>query len=103
MGNETEFETTNGQEMGNDTEFETRNGRKWETIQYKIHHFSTENEKNREKTGKTGGKTFKKKQEKTGKNREKTENYKKYRNKILTRFREMLKTETSFRRDFGKC
>ena len=31
MGNETEFETTNGREMGNKTEFETRNGRKWET------------------------------------------------------------------------
>ena len=39
---------------------------------------------------------------KPGKNSEKTENYKKYRNKILTRFREMLKTETSFRQDFGK-
>ena len=44
-----------------------------------------------------------KKQEKTGKNRKKTENYKKYRNKILTRFWEMLKTETSFWQDFGKC
>ena len=53
------------------------------------------NEKNREKTGNQGKKTLK--------NRKKTENYKKYRNKILTRFREMLKTETSFRRDFGKC
>ena len=33
----------------------------------------------------------------------KKENYKKYRNKILTRFQEMVKTETSFWQDFGKC
>ena len=34
---------------------------------------------------------------------EKTENYKKYRNMILTRFRDMLKTETRFRQDLEKC
>ena len=58
------------------------------------------------KTIKTGKKTGKqgKKNSKTGKTDEKNpESYKKYRNKILTRFGEMLKTETSFRRDFGKC
>ena len=49
-------------------------------------------EKNKKKTGK-----------KTGKTGKKTEKYKKYRNKILTKFWEMLKTETSFWRDFGKC
>ena len=101
MGNETEFETRNGQEMGNKTEFETRIGRKWETRRYKIHHFSTKNKKNKEKNWKNRGeKTKKQKKKKTGKN---PENYKKYRNKISTRFWEMLKTETSFRRDFGKC
>ena len=89
------FETRNGREMGNDTEFETRNGRKWDTKRYKKHHFSTINEKNRVKTGKTGEKSLKNR-----KKQEKTENYKKYRNIIWTRFR---KTETSFRRDFGKC
>ena len=41
---------------GNDTEFETRNGRKWETRQYKIHHFSTKNEKNGKKLKKLGEK-----------------------------------------------
>ena len=95
IGNETEFDTRNGREMGNDTEFETRNGRKWDTKRYKKHHFSTINEKNRVKTGKTGEKS-----QKNRKKQEKTENYKKYRNIIWTRFR---KTETSFRRDFGKC
>ena len=44
-------------EMGNKTEFETRNGRKWEMRRDKIHHLLTKNKKNREKTGKTGGKT----------------------------------------------
>ena len=51
--------------------------------------FQPKTRKTGEKTGKTEGKT----QQKTGK---KTENYKKYRNKILTRFWETLKTETSF-------
>ena len=49
MENEAEFKTRNGREMGHDMEFETRNWRKWETIRYKIHHFTTKNEKNREK------------------------------------------------------
>ena len=80
IGNETEFDTRNGREMGNDTEFETRNGRKWETRRYKIHHFSTINEKNRVKTGKTG--------EKSLKNRKKQK---------ITR-----NTETSFGRGSGK-
>ena len=75
MGKETEFEKRNGREIGNETEFKTRNWRKWETRRDKIHNFST---RKREKQGK------------------KLENYKKYKNKILTRFREMLKTETSF-------
>ena len=68
-------------EMGNETEFETRNGRKWETKRYKKHHFSTKNEKNREKTGKTGVKT--------PKNRKKLEKNRK--------LQEIQK------RDFGKC
>ena len=85
MGNETEFKTRYGQEMGNDTEFKTRNGRKWETRRYKIHHFSTKNEKNREKTGKTGEKTLKNRE----KNREKQN---------ITR-----NTETRFQRGSGKC
>ena len=65
--------------------------------------FNEKREKQGGKTGKQGKNTIK--QEKTGgkKGEKKTENYKKYRNKILTRFREMLKTETSFRWDFGKC
>ena len=71
--------------MGNETEFETRNGRKWETKRYKKHHFSTKNEKNREKTGKTGVKT--------PKNRKKLEKKLK-----ITR-----NTETRFLQDFGKC
>ena len=54
------------------------------------------NWKNREKKTKKQEKQEKKKQEKT-------EDYKKYRNEISTKFREMLKTETSFGRDFGKC
>ena len=45
MGNETEFDTRNGQEMGNKTEFETRDGCKWETRGDKIHNFLTKNEK----------------------------------------------------------
>ena len=46
-------------------------GEKWETIRYKMHHFLTKNEKNREKTGKTVEKNTKKTGEKTGKNRNK--------------------------------
>ena len=95
--------------MGNKTEFKTRNGKRDDT-RYIIFN---EKRETGEKTGKTGGKKHlkkngnktgrktgekRKKQEKTGK----TENYKKYRNKILTRFREMVKTETSFWQDFGK-
>ena len=49
------------------------------------------------KNGKTGGKTLEKN---TGK---KNNKYKKDRNEILTKFWEMLKTETSFQQDFGKC
>ena len=52
--------------------------------------FQRKTRKTGEKTGKTEERTLKKKQ------RKKTENYKKYRNKILTRFQEMLKTETRF-------
>ena len=97
------FEARYGREMGNETEFKTRNGRKWETRRYKIHHFSTKNKKNREKTGKTGEKTLKnrKKQEKNRKLQEiqkqdfdevpgNAENG----NEFSARFREMLKTET---------
>ena len=62
--------------------------------------FST---KKREIGGKNWKNRRKNTKKKTGKNRNKTENYKKYKNNISTRFREMLKTETSFRRDFGKC
>ena len=40
MGNKTEFETRNGQELGNETEFESRYGRKWETRRDKKHNFS---------------------------------------------------------------
>ena len=67
-----------------------------------IQHTSLFNEK-REKQGKTG--KTREKTLKTGrkKNRKELENYKKYRNQILMRFREMLKTETSFQQDFGKC
>jgi hypothetical protein len=49
------------------------------------------------KNGKTDGKTLEKN---TGK---KNNKYKKDRHKILTKFWEMLKTETSFQQDFGKC
>ena len=100
MGNETEFDTRNGREMGNDTEFETRNGRKWETRRYKIHHFSTINEKNRVKTGKTGEKSLKnrKKQEKNRKLQEIQKHHldevPENGNEFSARFREMLKTET---------
>ncbi len=59
MGNETEFEKRNGRGMGNETEFEMINGRKWETRREKINNFSTKNEKNWEKTGKTGENTNK--------------------------------------------
>jgi hypothetical protein len=52
MGNKTEFEKRNGRELGNEMEFETRSGSKWETRQYKIHHF-------RGKTQKTGEKNRK--------------------------------------------
>ena len=102
--------------MGNKTEFKTRNGKRDDT-RYIIFNEKRETAEKTEKTGgkknlkkngnKTGRKTGEKK-EKTGKNRKKqektgkTENYKKYRNKILTRFREMVKTETSFWQDFGK-
>ena len=55
MRKETELEMRNGREMGNETEFETRNGCKWETRRYKIHHFSTKNEKNRGKNEKKQG------------------------------------------------
>ena len=107
MENETEFETRNGREMGNKREFKTKNGRKWETRRYKIHHFSTKNWKNREKTGKTGGKTLKirKNQEKTGKKNRKLQEIQKQDfdevtknaengNEFTARFWEMLKTET---------
>ena len=106
-GNETEFETRNGREMGNETEFETRNGHKWETRRYKIHHFSTKNEKSREKTGKTGGKKHTKK-EKTGEKNRKLQEIQKRDfeevpgnaengNEFLARFQEMLKPETETR------
>ena len=100
MGNKTEFETRNGREIGNETELETRNGRKWETRRDKIHNFSTKNKKNRGKNLKIRGKNTIKTGEKTGK---KTENYNLYRKAIFMRFQEILKTETSFQHDFGKC
>ena len=99
-------------EMGNETEFETRNGCKWETKRYKKHHFSTKNKKNMEKTGKTGVKTPKnwKKLEKNRKLQEiqkqdfdKVPGNAENGNEFSTRFQEMLKTETRFRRDFRKC
>ena len=111
MGNETEFETRNGREMGNDTDFETRNGRKWETRQYKIHHFSTKNKKNWEKMEKqgekhkkTGGKNRKKQKKKNRKLQKiqkrdfdevpgNAENGKEF----SARFREMLETEMETR------
>ena len=97
MGNETEFVTRNGREMGNKTEFKTRNGRNWETRREKIHNFSTK--KREKKQEKYRGKRKKKRKN----TQEKTENYKKYRNMILTRFRDMLKTETRFQQDLEKC
>ena len=60
--------------MGNETELETRIGRKWKTRQAEKHLFTT-------KTRKTGGE----KHQIAGKKLEKAENYKTYRNKILTR------------------
>ena len=93
MGNKTKFETRNGREMGKETEFKKRNVHKREMRRDKIYHFSTKNKKNRENTGKQWKKTLKNRRKKQG---EKTEIYKKYRNKILMRFWEMLKTETSF-------
>ena len=71
------IETRNGQEMGN----KTRNGRKWETRQDQIHHFLTKKQEKQRKTKKYRGKST----------RKKTENYKKYRNKISKRFWKMLK------------
>ena len=53
--------------MGNDTNSRRVFGEKRETIQYKINHFYTKKEKNREKTGKIGKKNTKK-QEKHKKN-----------------------------------
>ena len=47
MESEKEFETRNGREMGNETEFDMGNGQKWETIQYKKHHFPKKTEKNK--------------------------------------------------------
>ena len=93
-----QFEARNGQEMGNKTEFETRNGRKWEMSQTRYIIFQQQNRKT--------GKNRKNRGKNTKKNRKKTEEkeiYKKYRNNILTRFWEMLKRKTSFRRNFGKC
>ena len=103
-------------EMGNETEFETINGQKWETrrnsrremgvnvkrdkTRYII--FLRKNKKNREKTGKPGEKTLKnrkkqgKKLENRGKNTKKQE--KTGKKKKITR-----NTETSFRRGSGKC
>ena len=87
--------------MGTNTEFETRNGRKWETIRYKIRHFST---KNWEKQGKNTKKQVKKHKKKHRKLQEiqkrgfddvpgNAEN----RNEFSPRFWEMLKTETETR------
>ena len=45
MGNGKEFWTGNVREIGNGTDFGTGNGRKWETIQYETHKFSTRNGK----------------------------------------------------------
>ena len=87
MGNEAEFNTRNGREMGNETEFETRNGRKWETRRYKLHHFSTKNEKTEGKNWKTGEITHKKNRKKQGEKKQK-----------ITR-----NTETRFQRGSGKC
>ena len=56
MGEKWEARQNSRREMGNEMEFETRNGCKWETRRYRTHHFSMKNEKNREKTGKTGEK-----------------------------------------------
>ena len=56
--------------------------------------FQPKTRKTRKKNWKNRGKKCKK-TVKTGNNRKKTENYKKYRNEISTRFREMLKRETS--------
>ena len=102
MGNNTEFEASFRRKMGNNTNSRRVFGEKRETIRYKIHHFYTKkrekqgkNWKNRGKNTKKLEKNRKKNTKKTGKNRKKIENYKKYRNKFLTRFREMLKTETS--------
>ena len=55
-------------------------------------YFFNKNKKNREKTGKKGEKN-------TPKNWKKL----KITRNTETRFWEMLKTETRFRRDFGKC
>ena len=41
MGNGIELWTGNGREMGNGTKFWIGNRRKWETIGYKKHNFST--------------------------------------------------------------
>ena len=113
MGNDTEFEASFRRKMGNNTNLRRVFWREKGNDTIQGTSFYTKNEKNREKTGKTGGKTLKnrkkktwKKQEKTLKNwkkqeKKKTENYKKYRNEFLTRFREMLKTETSLETSSG--
>ena len=87
MGNKREFEARNGRKMGNETEFETSTGRKLKTRQDTsfLNKKQEKQGKNRENRGGN-----------TKRNRKKTDNRKKYRNKILTRFWKMLKTETRF-------
>ena len=98
MGNKAELDTKNGREMGNETEFEMGlNGKRGDTRCIIFQ------QKNGRKKLEKQGKIHKKSGKNRKKNKKKTENYKKYRNEISTRFQEMLKTETSFRRDFGKC
>ena len=105
MGKKSETRRNSRREMGE--KWETRrnsrremglNGKRDDT-RYII--FQQKREKQGEKLKNRRKNT--KKQEKTGEKQEKTEIYKKYGNEISTRFPEMLKTETSFWRDFGKC
>ena len=81
------------QEMGNKTEFKTRNGKQDGIPQER----GVNGKRDKTRNKKTRGK-------KTQKDRGKKppKKYKKYRNKISTRYPNMLKTKTRFRRDFGK-
>ena len=84
--------------MGHKTEFETRNWRKLETRRDEKHNFSMKNKKKQEQQAKkhqnTGLKKPRKLQEIQKQDFDEITENAENGNNILTRFREMLKTET---------